>query len=551
MRMLAPPCVISFSRCSFSKKGLGVEQSVKVGQEGLSQTALQAARPVPIYSWYVLLILFLAYVMSYMDRNILSILVDDIKADIDIDDAQAGFLYGTAFSVFYCIAGITLARLADGWRRGRIISIGLLLWSSMTAASGLASNFAHLTVARMGVAIGEASLGPSAYSLIADYFPKHRRGLAIAIFSAGIYAGGALALTAGGAIASHWNLAFPRKAAPFDIVGWQAAFLFLALPGFIVALLVYMLREPLRGESDGEGAPVVRPGIWRAFAADLMAIVPPFTLWHVSRFAGGLRRNIMLLAAAVIGFGGLAYITNDVTQWVVFGTGIYAFGSWLQSFKQTSPQDWALTGANPRFIFLVLSASLVGTFENGIGFWRAPYLLRTFYPNMDGPGILTFQTARVEVGIIGMCAAFFAAFGVVLGGVISDYWAKRNVNGRFLVIPATFIPYIILIAIGYSANSLTVFLICAPLSAMLGAMSWPSAIAAILDMCGPNIRATATTIALVGYTMVGAAIGPYVVGKVSVITGSLVTGVFSLYLLAPLVLICIWRGCAGLPPAEG
>src|SRR5580658_5085844 len=122
------------------------------------------------YSWYVLGVLFLVYAINFIDRQILSILAQDIKADLGVSDAQLGFLYGTAFAIFYSLFGIPLGRLADGWHRCRLIALGLTLWSSMTALSGLASSFGLLAAARVGVGIGEASASPAAYSLLGDYF---------------------------------------------------------------------------------------------------------------------------------------------------------------------------------------------------------------------------------------------------------------------------------------------------------------------------------------------------------------------------------------------
>ena len=133
-----------------------------------------AARPtrIGLYAWYALGVLVLVYIINFIDRQILSILAEDIKRDLALEDAQIGFLYGTAFAVFYALFGIPLGRLADSWYRGRVMAMGLALWSSMTALSGFASSFGMLAAARIGVGIGEASASPAAYSMISDYFPR-------------------------------------------------------------------------------------------------------------------------------------------------------------------------------------------------------------------------------------------------------------------------------------------------------------------------------------------------------------------------------------------
>ena len=190
------------------------------------------SRRVSAYGWYALLVLVLVYVINFVDRQIISILAQDIKHDLHLRDAQIGFLYGTAFAVFYALFGIPLGRLADSWYRGRLIALGLGLWSAMTALSGFASSFAMLATARIGVGIGEASASPAAYSMISDYFPQEKRATALSIYSAGLYVGGGLSLPVGGLISSGWTRAWPHAAdAPLGLAGWQAAFLAVGIPG--------------------------------------------------------------------------------------------------------------------------------------------------------------------------------------------------------------------------------------------------------------------------------------------------------------------------------
>ena len=131
------------------------------------------------YAHYVLLVLVIVYVFNFIDRNILSILAQDIKADLGISDAEMGFLYGTVFAVFYAVFGIPLARFADVWVRRSLISLGLMFWSLMTALSGLARSFPVLALFRIGVGIGEASASPAAYSMLSDYYPTRLRSTAV------------------------------------------------------------------------------------------------------------------------------------------------------------------------------------------------------------------------------------------------------------------------------------------------------------------------------------------------------------------------------------
>jgi len=144
------------------------------------------------YARYVLIVLMLVYVFNFIDRNILSILAEDIKADLGLTDSQLGFLYGTVFAVFYAIFGIPLGRLADIWTRKNLISIGLFFWSGMTALSGTARSFTSLGIYRVGVGVGEASASPAAFSMLGDYFPPRLRATVLSIYSSGVNIGGGI-----------------------------------------------------------------------------------------------------------------------------------------------------------------------------------------------------------------------------------------------------------------------------------------------------------------------------------------------------------------------
>ena len=159
----------------------------------------------PAYARYVLGILFLAYVLNFVDRQILSILLEPIKEELDVSDSAMGFLTGTAFALFYATAGIPIARWADLGARRTIISLGIAAWSAMTVISGLVQNFLQMAVARVGVGVGEAALSPPAHSLIADYFPPERRATAMGIYSMGIHIGVLFGLVAGGWLEQFWG----------------------------------------------------------------------------------------------------------------------------------------------------------------------------------------------------------------------------------------------------------------------------------------------------------------------------------------------------------
>ena len=170
----------------------------------------------PRYARYVLGILFLVYVVNFIDRQILSILLDPIKEDLGASDTQMGFLTGFAFAIFYTGFGIPIARWADRGSRRSIIALGLTVWSLMTAACGLAQSFVQLAIARIGVGVGEAAGTPPAHSLISDYFPPERRATAFSIYNFGIPIGIMLGYLGGGWIAEFfdWQIAFFAACVP-------------------------------------------------------------------------------------------------------------------------------------------------------------------------------------------------------------------------------------------------------------------------------------------------------------------------------------------------
>jgi predicted MFS family arabinose efflux permease len=220
---------------------VGSSQQERISDGGqltvASDGAPETRSEVPLYSWYVLGILFLVYVFNFIDRQILSILIEPIKKELGVSDTAMGFLSGLAFALFYSVAGLPIARWADRGTRRSIIALGLTVWSGMTAACGLVHSFSQLALARVGVGVGEAAGTPPAHSLISDYFAPDRRATALAIYSMGIYAGVMIGFLAGGWI-EHF----------FD---WRTAFFVVGVPGLALALLVRMtVREPPRGQTE-------------------------------------------------------------------------------------------------------------------------------------------------------------------------------------------------------------------------------------------------------------------------------------------------------------
>lgn len=201
-----------------------------------------ARRITPAYRRYALIILVAAYTSSHVDRNIVGILIEPLKADLGLSDTQLGFLSGIAFALFYATLGIPIAIWADRSNRRNIIAWSVAIWSAMTAVCGLAQNFWQLALARIGVGIGEAGSSPPSHSMLSDLYPKEQRSSAMSIYALGVYFGIMIGFLVGGFVADQW--------------GWRAAFFVVGLPGLLIALLVrYTMVEPPRGFADGVPPP--------------------------------------------------------------------------------------------------------------------------------------------------------------------------------------------------------------------------------------------------------------------------------------------------------
>ena len=223
--------------------------SVPASKAQPAQIAASEKRPDPRYAWYVVLALTAIYMLSYMDRQILSLLVGPMKRDLGISDTRVGLLQGLAFGLFYTFMGLPLGRIADRRSRRGLIAVGVVLWSIFTSLCSVARSFWTLFLARMGVGVGEASLSPAAYSLISDYFPKDRLGVAISVYYMGVFLGTSVSLLVTGmvvdAVAHTPVITVPLLG---TMASWRITFLFVGVPGALFALLVYTIREPLRRE---------------------------------------------------------------------------------------------------------------------------------------------------------------------------------------------------------------------------------------------------------------------------------------------------------------
>lgn len=217
-----------------------------------------------IYPWYVVSVLMLAQTCSFIDRMIMGLLVGPVRQSFGISDTQYSLLAGFAFSVFYAIMGLPLARIADSKSRRALIAIGIVVWSMMTALCGLAKGFWTLFLARVGVGVGEATLSPAAYSIITDYFPKSALAKALSVYTFGVTFGSGLAYIIGGKVVTLVeNMGDVTIPIVGQVHGWQITFFLVGLPGLVIAALMLTVKEPKRrgaltdtGANKSSGVPV-------------------------------------------------------------------------------------------------------------------------------------------------------------------------------------------------------------------------------------------------------------------------------------------------------
>lgn len=409
-----------------------------------SEHADLAAKPAadisPGRAWWAIFILFLAYMLSYIDRTIIALLVEPLRLDLGLTDTQISLLQGLAFAIFYSTVALPIAVLSDRMSRRRIIAAGIAFWSLATAACGLAGNFWQLFLARMGVGVGEAALGPAAYSLIADLFPEEKRGRAMAVFSSGVSVGGGLAFIVGGMIVAFAATADFSGTILAELSGWQIVFLTLGPPGILVALLMLTIVEPRNSQPalPKTASPSAMPFLHRNAAffgglfilAAISGMIMTALLYWGPAYLMRLHDMTAPEAGRALGFGLLiagpvgALCGGSVSDWLTrrgwqaapvwtmaFGCAVMTIAGIIAALADSS--SLAITGLSTAFFF--------GSFAypcGGAALQKAtPAPLR----------------ARVSALYLFVVTLFAAAIGPTLIALITDFvYGDPNAVGRSL-----------------------------------------------------------------------------------------------------------------------
>ena len=456
------------------------------------------------YAHYVLAVLVIVYVFNFIDRNILSILSQEIQKDLGVSDAEMGFLYGTVFAVFYAVFGIPLARFADVYVRKNLISVGLMFWSAMTALSGFAKSFPQLALFRIGVGVGEASASPAAFSMLSDYYAPKVRATVLAIYSSGVYIGGGIGLFLGGFVMETWDSTYLTPAeAPMGIKGWQAAFLAVGIPGILMSLWVWTLKEPRRGQSEGL-LTEVHPTPFRVLGTELAAMLPIINLFGLKKLGASLPKNLLAGGVIALVAYALVLVTGNIPQWVAIGLGVYVTVSWVQALRARDPATYAMMFKSKGLIYTLVAFPSIAFVTYGIGYWTAPLMLRLH------------DTNAAEVGMyIGLGAAVGGLIGVTLGGVIGDWAKTKHPAGRLIVgYLAIFGTAPLVYWMVYTESLMWAFAL--NFFHHLFSAAWPGIPPSTAsDLVMPRMRAVASAYYILVNTMVGLAMGPYFIGQLS------------------------------------
>ncbi|TCK34470.1 sugar phosphate permease [Paraburkholderia sp. BL8N3] len=371
--------------------------------------AVKPERKRYAYEWYVVLICMLAYVFSFIDRQVLALMIEPIKRDLHLTDTQFSLLHGFAFSLFYAVMGMPLAYLADRFARPRIIAGGIALWSLATAACGTSQSFAHMFVARMSVGVGEAALSPGTYSMLADLFPKSKLGRAVGIYSLGSFIGGGIAFLVGGYV-----IALLKHATVFtlpvlgDVRAWQITFFIVGLPGLLIALVFKLtVHDPARKGLAQDGAGHVK----RVSMGDSL------------RFLASHRKTFF---CHYLGFS-------------FYAMALYCLMSWTPAFYMRrfglSPVEAGYTLGT-----VMLVANTAGVFCGG---WYSDWLLRRGRADapmraacigaafMFVPAIAFAQTTSLNASLAWLVAAmFFASFPLPTSATAMQMLAPNQIRAQ-------------------------------------------------------------------------------------------------------------------------
>ena len=456
--------------------------------------------------WFTLLTLMAVSIFINADRSLMSILMESIKADFGISDAEVGFIFGTSISVFYALFSIPLGRLADVWNRKTLTAVGIGACGVMIAVTGAAKSFMALAVCRIGVGIGESSAGPAAISMVADLFPARWRATAMSIMASGANVGTGIGLFAGGYTLDAWNNAYPdSESAPFGLKGWQASIMLLALFGVFLSWVVSSLKEPKRGASDGLDVPPY-PHPFRDTWEVMKTILPGFNLAALGRLNGvrGVFINLLLALGLTFLVLVLSKLTESAAQWVALLFGVYCVASWIQAISFRDTAMYTMIFKSRTLVLIFVGAAFFFFVNAGVLTWIAPLLQRVYSVSASQAGLS-----------IGLCSVAGGLIGTVLGGVIADRLRGLSQVSGFYVMMGSIVLTGLALMFLLEASSYGLAILGFAIYVLFSSLWFGVVLSLVSELLVPRMRATATAFYLISITFTGFALGPYTVGLLS------------------------------------
>lgn len=372
-------------------------------------------------------VLVLAYIFSFLDRQIISLLVEPLKRQMGLSDTDISVLQGLSFAMFLAVTGLPIGRWIDTGRRTAIIAGGIAIWSAMTAASSLASSFGILLILRMGVALGEATLTPAAHSLIADAVPRHRLGLALGVYGTGTFLGLGAAYLGGAAVLSALPRAGTVHLAGVVFTPWQAVFLAIGLPGLVVAAIMALMPEPARRAGQarlplGEVLTFFRRHLWTILLFNLNVAFAAMMSYALSAWMPSvIIRTFGWSAARAGGTFGVVVILGGVAG-VMLGGWLGDAYSRRRAEGRLLVMAWTALAAAPFAIIAMLAATPVA-----MVLWLVPAVLASTMSIGLGPSVSQAIMPSAVRGVASAIAVTIVSLvGLGLGptavALLTDRW---------------------------------------------------------------------------------------------------------------------------------
>ena len=384
--------------------------------------------PAKKHSYSAVAILTLAQIFAFIDRQIPSMLVEPIKQDFNLTDSQIALLGGAAFSIFYAIMALPIGYAVDRYQRTKVLGTGIFLWSLMTALAGLANSFGKLFGARIGVAVGEAVMAPISVSLVSDSFPENKQGKPMGIITAGVYIGIGITLLRGGILIDYLT---SIGGITLPLIGylkpWQATFMIVGIPGLVLAIAAFYLKEPQRLEEQIDAQLKDRKNVFLHLKEHRKTLIPMFgglifmalIFYSFSFWAPTMMIRTFDISLTEVGFIlGMITIISSIT-------GTIAAGSAVDYLRNKNYSDAPVRAAMIAVILALPPIISLSFVQSEVGAWICIALYLLFISSFAPLGLLAISgvsTGNVKGQTAAIHAFLMMAFGLSLGPQLTAFF---------------------------------------------------------------------------------------------------------------------------------